>query len=110
MSFPQHSEPLLSDDSFGDVYTEEEKLENQTYGAPIPAQSKWSRKGLAFVVSLLLVAAMFLVAGTSAWASSSKPEVQKVAAASSAEEFISQAARAVGDTYLIGVGKADITG
>ena len=65
---------------------------------------------MAMIVSLLLVAALFLVAGTSAWVASTKPEAPKVTEASSPEQFLTQAARAAGDTYLIGVGKADITG
>ena len=110
MSLSQHSEPLLAEEKFEDVYTDEEKLENLTDRTQLPAQSKWSRKGMGFIVSMLLIATLFLVAITSAWVASTRPESEKVAKVSSAEEFLSQAARAAGDTYLIGVGKADITG
>jgi len=110
MSSSQHSEPLLSEEKFEDIYTDEEKLELQDTRTQLSTHSKWSRKGMAMIVSLLLVAALFLVAGTSAWVASTKPEAPKVTEASSPEQFLTQAARAAGDTYLIGVGKADITG
>jgi len=110
MSLSQQSEHLLPEEKFEDIYTDEEKLENQAEQMQLPPQSKWGSKGVGFIVSMFLVAALFLVAVTSAWVASTKPEAQKVAKASSAEDFLSQAARAAGDTYLIGVGKADITG
>ncbi|KAH8601598.1 Neutral/alkaline nonlysosomal ceramidase [Bisporella sp. PMI_857] len=92
----QHSEPLLSED---------EKFDNEI--PDLPRRSKWSKKGMACVASVVLMAALFLVVGTTAWVAKT-PDVTPMSD-KPAEEWLART-RATGDTYLLGVGKADITG
>lgn len=78
-----------------------------------PPQRKWSKTRQAFVFSLLFLLSLTLVTVTARALTRPTPvsetsiKEQDKAAESMLKEHLT---RASGDTYLIGVGKADITG
>jgi neutral ceramidase len=90
----------------------EEKLEDEQ-PSTTPQTPKWSKARMALVCSLLFLVSFALVAATAraltrhAQVTETSIEDEDEAAESWLKEHLT---RASGDTYLIGVGKADITG
>jgi hypothetical protein len=81
----------------------EEKSEDEILA--LAKVSKWSKKAIALVASMLLLGSLLLVIGASTFfAKDTVVETEEI----SPEEWL--AARATGDQYLLGVGKADMTG
>jgi neutral ceramidase len=83
----------------------EEKLEDGQPEAPAN-NSKWSKRATLWVLSMLAFASLLLVIGTGAL--SGRTPVYESPVEES--DWLAHATRAAGDQYLLGVGKADITG
>ena len=104
MSLSQHSEPLLSEsEKFEDEHVDTETLQVSL------RPRKWSSTRIASFACILLSLALLFLVGTSAWVAKPQKDAQPVLDESAAA-WLSHATRATGDTYLLGVGKADITG
>jgi neutral ceramidase len=93
---------------FSQEYSElpvEEKLEDEELETPVRT-SRWGKKADAWGISTAVLAILLLVVGIGAF-------TRKVPVDNSPfedQEWLAHATRATGDSYLIGVGKADITG
>jgi len=97
---------------FSQRYSElpvEEKTEDERQPEVRPHNSGWSKQSVAFIVSILLLASFIFAYGATEFTgrSSKRPAVQPVMGEA---EWLAHATRAAGDQYLLGVGKADITG
>ena len=89
-------------------YTElplDEKPEEEQLAAPVKG-SRWTKKTAAWVISVLVLASVVIFAGAGAWTKKTPVEQTPV----EEPEWLAHATRAAGDQYLLGVGKADITG
>lgn len=88
------------------------EAENETPAVPGRRQAR-SKKFYFAIASLIAVGLLALVAFTSSWTSEAEP-VPDLAAAmpmdDESREFLANLGRAGDQQYLLGVGKADITG
>ena len=88
------------------------EAENETPAIPSRSQAR-SKKFYFAIASLIAVGLLALVASTSPWASEAEP-VPGLADAmpmdDESREFLANLGRAGDQQYLLGVGKADITG
>lgn len=74
-----------------------------------PTSSRWSKKAIAFGASALLLSVSLLVFGGSKLMVKNTTDIE-TPVGEDQSEWLANAARATGDQYLLGVGKADITG
>jgi hypothetical protein len=89
----------------------EDKLDEGQPSTPSPV-SKWTRTRMVLVLSLLFLVSFTFVAATARVFTRQSPNTQStdVVEPVSEEWLREHLTRATGDTYTIGVGKADITG
>lgn len=89
----------------------EEKLDEEQPSNPSPT-SKWTKSRIAFVFSFLFLVSFTFVAATARvlMLYSSTTQSADVIEPESEQWLREHLTRATGDTYTIGVGKADITG
>lgn len=86
----------------------DEKPQDEPVASP-PKSSVWSKKIYTFLVTMLLLSAVFFAMGRCSIKEKTQTVLEPVTESSEeATEWL--AARATGDEYLLGVGKADITG
>jgi len=79
---------------------------------PTKPQQRWSKKLVAMVATLVLLISLLAVVGSAAFTHSKENfQEQQQQEELDQAEWLAQATRATtGDQYLLGVGKADITG
>lgn len=96
---------------FSQQYTEvpaEEKPDEDREGST-GETARWGRKSTAWAISaVLLTSLLVLLIGIGGLVMRKPPQV--VPSEKSSGEWLAHASRAAGDQYLLGVGKADITG
>lgn len=86
----------------------EEKSEDEELDAPV-RNSRWGKKAAAwFISTVVLTILLLLVVGIGAVTKTVPSPVDN--SPFEDPEWLAHATRATGDSYLIGVGKADITG
>lgn len=99
---------------FSQKYTElpaEEKQEEDDLQSPTTLQApKWSKKARVGIISVFILVLLMLLIGIGELAIKSEPEELPLKGSESDEEVFEKKIRATGDQYLLGVGKADITG
>ena len=84
----------------------EEKLDSEEPGVPVKPPRR-NPTLVAFTISLVFLVSLVVVLGTvKAWTALTDTE----SIMDNPEALLAHAARATGDQYLLGVGKADITG
>jgi len=84
----------------------EEKLDSGEPEVPVKGPRR-NKPLLAFIVSLVSLASLpFFLGAFKAWTTVAKTQ----STVDNPEALLAHAARATGDQYLLGVGKADITG
>lgn len=88
----------------------EEKVEDER--PLVPAKKRNNKAFLALVVCLIVFASLFAFLGTSRSSENeaSRQQIFEDAAEAEFASFLNEEARATGQQYLLGVGKADITG
>lgn len=87
----------------------EEKLDDEQLVVP-PQISRWSKTRIAFVFSLLFLVSFTIVAATARALTRYSPIFESSVEDEDPQWLREHLTRTTGDTYLIGVGKADITG
>jgi hypothetical protein len=87
----------------------EEKLDGDQ-SSNQPQTRKWSKTRIGLIFSLLLLVSFAIVGATTRTLTRQTPAVKTSIEDPDSEWLREHLTRATGDTYLIGVGKADITG
>jgi hypothetical protein len=96
-----------SSQQYSELLVEEKQDEGQADS--MVNDSRWGRKATTWTISMVALAFLLLL-GLGIGTLVSRTPSEKFPAEDANAEWLAHASRASGDQYLLGVGKADITG